>query len=94
MGYPLLENLTMHIVEDADIINFKIEEDVDTITMHLIENGGGELPYYDGEYVVLPEFEKVVLETKNKSMRENVEVLEIPISEVGNEYGTTIIIGG
>ena len=94
MGYPLLENLTMHIAEDSDVISFKIMEDIDNITMHIVEGGGGALPYYNGEYIVQPEFEKVILQTKNKSMRDDVQVLEIPISEVGNEYGTTLIIGG
>lgn len=60
-----------------------------------MEAGGGKLPTYDGEYVVTPKpFIEQVLETKNKSLVEDVTVLEIPYSEVANpEGGKTVNIG-
>ena len=52
------------------------------------------LPYYDGEYVVTPKPSEQMLPTGNKSMFDNVRILEIPFSEVENpEGGRTINIG-
>ena len=50
---------------------------------------------YDGEYVVTPKFyEETVLETQNKKMEDNVQVLEIPYYETRNPSGSyTIYIG-
>lgn len=53
-----------------------------------VESGGGKLPTYDGEYVVTPKpFIEQTLETKNKSLVDDVTVLEIPYSEVTNPQG-------
>ena len=53
------------------------------------------LPDYDGSYEITPlAYEAQTLATKDKSMTANLTVLEIPIYEVSNEYGTTINIGG
>lgn len=58
------------------------------------QGGGGEYDEYKGEYKVIPKTEKQTLETKNKVMKNNVTVAEIPFFEVSNETGTTVIIGG
>lgn len=57
--------------------------------------GDGKLPTYEGEYVVTPKaFVEQKLETKNKSLVDDVTVLEIPYSEVTNpEGGITANIG-
>lgn len=53
------------------------------------------LPYYEGEYEVTPKWEDIVLETKQKSMRDNVTVTEIPYLEAENpQGGVTVVIGG
>lgn len=57
-------------------------------------SGGGGFPDYKGEYEVTPSTEEQVLPTKNKSMRNDVTVKEIPTYEVSNDSGTTFIIGG
>ncbi len=49
-------------------------------------------PNYDGDYIVIPQVEEQILETKNKLTRENIEIKEIPYSETSNEYGFTITI--
>ena len=49
-------------------------------------------PNYDGEYVIIPQTEEQILNTKNRITRENIEVKEIPYSETSNEYGYTITI--
>ena len=53
------------------------------------------LPYYEGEYVITPIWEDVTLETKQKSMSDNVTIQAIPYAEVDNPSGgVTVIIGG
>lgn len=50
---------------------------------------------YEGEYTVMPSLDNdIVLETKNKHLYQDVEVLKIPQYEVSNEAGgITFIIG-
>ncbi len=50
---------------------------------------------YDGEYVVEPDIEPIVLKTKAKSMSDDVTVKKIPVWETSNDAGgTTCLIGG
>ena len=59
-----------------------------TIEVDIKDGSGGMLPPYEGEYVITPKpFLEQVLETKNKSMTDDVTVLEIPYSEVANPQG-------
>lgn len=54
-----------------------------------------KLPEYEGPYEVVPVFNEQILETKQKSMADDVTVLAIPIYEVSNpQGGTTVTIGG
>lgn len=76
-------------------IEIELEESVNEIEIEITEGGGSQLPFYNGDYVVSPKVkENVLLETKNKSMKDNVTVLEVPYMEVHNEKGTTLTIGG
>lgn len=54
----------------------------------------GELPDYDGPYTVIPESIKQVLDTTNKSLRDDISINPIPYYDVSNQYGRTIYIGG
>lgn len=57
--------------------------------------GDHQYPVYDGPYVTTPKFESQELETKDKMMKENVEVEPIYVSKVSNPAGgTTVYIGG
>ena len=50
---------------------------------------------YDGEYTVEPSFEPITLDTKFKSMLDDITVKEIPVWETSNNSGgTTCLIGG
>lgn len=49
---------------------------------------------YEGEYSVTPSSAVQTLETRGKTMREDVTVLAIPYFETSNESGTTVYIGG
>lgn len=59
-----------------------------------VVDGDGRLPDYDGPYEAIPKAHPQTLETKDKSMKDNVTVAEIPYHEVSNETGTTVVIGG
>lgn len=49
---------------------------------------------YQGEYVVTPKTEAQTLETKDKTLSENVQVLKIPFfSTSNNSGGNTVYIG-
>lgn len=52
------------------------------------------LPEYEGEYVITPKFTEQVLETKQKSMSDNVTVEKITTLEVDNEAGGVTYIFG
>lgn len=52
------------------------------------------LPWYEGEYVITPRFTEQVLETKQRSMSENVTVEKITTLEVDNEAGGVTYIFG
>lgn len=60
----------------------------------LIESiSGSELPDYQGEYIVSPGFEPIVLDTDEKSMREDILIQPIQVNEVSNPSdGKTLII--
>lgn len=52
------------------------------------------LPYYEGEYDITPTFEQQVLETKQKSMSDNVTVEKITTLEMDNDAGGVTYIFG
>ena len=53
-----------------------------------------ELPEYEGEYTITPSIEEQTMETKNKTMSEDVTILAIPYAEVTNNTGgMTVTIG-
>lgn len=68
--------------------------DLSPVVINLTVREGKALPYYDGEYEVTPKIIEQVLETKYKSMSDNVVVKEIPYQEVSNPKGLTVTIGG
>ena len=83
---------TMEVEIELLIDDNEIEVDLE---VEVIGGSCDRLPYYEGETIVKPKPRKEqTLETANKSMRENVLVLEIQYTEVHNLNGTTVIIGG
>ena len=75
------------IVDDGDAY------DVDLDTVIKIVTVTGDM--YEGPYEVTPTLETQMLSTRNKTMRDDVTVFEIPYAEVGNTAGgTTATIGG
>lgn len=94
-------NLIITLLDD-DIELVCIEEDID-ISLTLVdtdildyEYSSGKhptIPQYVGEYTIIPDFEKQQLETKNKMLKDNVVVEEIPHYMVSNSTGNTFVIG-
>ena len=51
-------------------------------------------PFYQGEYTITPAtYPEQALETKNKSMKQNLVIKKIPQYLVSNDTGKTLIIG-
>ena len=55
---------------------------------------GGVEETYNGSYEVTPKVYPQSLHTKNKVMKENISILEIPYYETSNLSGKTVYIGG
>lgn len=74
-------------------LGIKIDEDNTAIGLRITE-GGDMLPFYAGPYEYTPDFDGAVLETKNKSMLDDVTIRAIPISRTTNpQGGKTVYIG-
>lgn len=84
-------------------IDFFIEDNSNNIDFEFITSNELEFDFecifslvegekYTGEYIVTPDVFVQTLDTKYKLMEDDVTVLEIPYSEVSNQYGTTISI--
>lgn len=59
-----------------------------------VQAGGEYIPEYEGEYFAIPKVEEQTLFTKNKKMKNNVEISAIPYAEVANlANGKTVTIG-
>ena len=53
------------------------------------------LPYYEGDYDIIPAVDEQVLSTKEKTMRDDLVIQEIPVYKTTNTSGGyTVIIGG
>lgn len=77
-------------------MEMKIEGITEVLGMELEEGGGYTpgLPCYDGSYDITPKVTGQTMETKNKTMRDDVIIRGIPFEAVSNGAGTTITIGG
>lgn len=75
-------------------LDISIDDDVKTLDLSIDAASGGRLPWYDGDYVVDPRKVEQVLETKHKSMRNDVTINPIFYSETSNlGGGLTAVIG-
>ena len=70
------------------IENFDIELELGTII------NIGDFPIYEGDYNIVPKVSEQVLETKNKSLLDDITVFQIPYAAVSNPSGgETVTIG-
>ncbi|MFR8011272.1 MAG: hypothetical protein ACLU8W_05870 [Clostridia bacterium] len=76
-------------------MHMHLSEQEHTIKMSVGEGGGIiDLPYYEGNCDITPKVIPQKMETKNKAMREDVLIRQIPYEAVSNGSGTTVTIGG
>ena len=77
--------------QDLDIF---LEDGSQELEIELVGGSEGRLPWYLGDYVVDPRKVEQTLETKNKSMRDDVTINPIFYAETSNPSGgLTVIIG-
>lgn len=82
-----VENNVLHLDVELTTSSQQIE-------LELVGGGSGRLPYYLGDYEVDPRKVEQTLETKNKSMRDDVKVNPIFYAETSNiSGGLTAVIG-
>ena len=67
-------------------IPLKVKE-LDVIRLKITEGGGGTYPVYTGETTVEPKTVQQNLETANKSVLSDINVLAIPVSRTPNPSG-------
>ncbi len=68
-------------------IELEVRDYIGTYTPEGIES-------YEGDYTVIPKTTEQEMHTKNKMMKDNVTIQQIPFHEFSNETGTTVVIGG
>lgn len=87
-----MEVLRLRIQPRAPVLRLSFKQ---SNVLRLRVEKGHSVDWYDGEYVVIPDFVGRTLETESKTMREDVVVNAIPIEVAINESGgNTVTIGG
>lgn len=87
-------HLSMRMRTTIEPLKFSFKSDIQLIKFKIDANGGGMLPYYEGDYVVEPRKVSQKLETAKKSMHNDVTVNSIFYEEVSNpQGGNTVTIG-
>ena len=77
-----IENEFDFVLDCESAIDFEFEEIYVT----------GDWEYYEGEYRAIPKVIEQSFDTKQKVMKEDFIVEEIPYDETSNIYGTTVVI--
>lgn len=83
-------------ISDQDKVSLKVEKEK-PIKLKVSEGngGGGTYPVYGGPFVITPKpYDDIVLNTTQKTVMDNITVLQIPHYETSNLKGKTFIIGG
>ena len=86
----------MELTEGGTAIPMGLEPGAETLKMSVAEGGGPstDLPYYEGSCDITPKVTAQIMKTRDKAMREDVFIRQIPYEAVSNGTGTTITIGG
>lgn len=85
-----MEKVHLRILPRAPVLHVKVKPRA-PLTLHL--KSGHSIDWYNGPYEVTPKRQDQVLPTKDKTMREDVTVFEIPYYQTANPYGNTYVIG-
>lgn len=87
-------HLDIDLLQSSQLIPIEFVESEQEFEIELVGGGSGRLPYYTGPYEVDPRKVEQILETKNKSMRDDVTVNPIFYAETTNlSGGLTAVIG-
>lgn len=81
-------------IQTPKALDIGIDDDVKTLNFTIDGASGGRLPWYEGAYEVDPRKVEQILETRHKSMRDDVTVNPIFYAETTNlSGGLTAVIG-
>lgn len=84
--------IKLQLHEVTSSFNFTLAENTMSVGVKL--NNIFIPEFYAGEYAVVPTFDAQTLQTKSKTMKDDVTVQSIPVSEVTNpQNGITVTIG-
>lgn len=89
------EEIVIEELENEEIVIDESSSNEEVIVENdEVINIGIDAESYKGKYTIIPlAFQEQKLETKNKVLKENVIVKEVPYYETSNKQGTTIYIG-
>ena len=75
-------------------LDIGLDDNAESLSFTIDGSSGGRLPWYDGAYVVDPRKVEQTLDTKHKSMRNDVVINPIFYQETSNPSGGyTAVIG-
>lgn len=87
-------HINVDLSESSQSLDVGFDESAQSLDIELMGGGSGRFPYYKGEYEVEPRKVEQTLDTKNKSMKEDVIVHPIFYAETSNiSGGLTAVIG-
>ena len=85
-----MEKVSLKIQPRAPVLHLGMKQ---APTLHLHLEKGHSIDWYNGPYEVTPKRVDQTLPTKDKTMRSDVTVFEIPYYQTANPYGKTYVIG-
>lgn len=88
----VIVNLGWELDIEAEMSLNTVNYEFDVDLMYRIEGGGGGYPEYRGRYLVIPKSVDQELGTKDKVLKRNVLIKEVPTYEVSNQKGYTFTI--
>ena len=93
MDLSLEGGMEVSLQDDVFDVDLTVEQlDMDFSEAIIVQ--GERLPDYEGEYQITPRITEQILETKDKSMVDNVTIFQIPYAAVSNPSGgQTVTIG-
>ena len=89
-------NCIFELEIEEDIFDLEIDsQEYDLEINEIVEVINLEGDIYEGEYFYTPKFIQQIIETRNKTLKDNITVDAIEVSRVSNTSGgKTVYIGG
>jgi len=84
--------MSLHLrIRPQPRLHLSLQPSQPRLKLKIIE--GHSIDWYSGPYEVTPARREQYLRTRDKTMRDDVTVHEIPYYQTANPYGTTFVIG-